>query len=123
MARTKKSQASAAKQVKIEVVKSIKVKYYDILGEIIKEILAGNVEFQGFGLDTEVICVGNELILMIDNENRITIKAIVENVRVFDLVRSKRKLAELLKKQDELTNQIKEEKSTLKEVTPTIPKK
>jgi hypothetical protein len=118
MARTKKAQDSAAKQVKTKEVKSLRTRAFDIMNEFVKEILKGNITHVDYTIDEERIVVGNSdgsegVKIKVNDDNVITFQLQYSAIPVYKSVSMQREVRALEKEYKETTDRLKEAKEML----------
>jgi hypothetical protein len=122
MARTKKAQDSAAKQVKTKEVKSLRTRAFDIMNEFVKEILKGNITHVDYTIDEERIVVGNSdgsegVKIRVNDDNIITFQLQYSDIPVYKAVSMQREVRALEKEHKETTDRLKEAKEMLESLT------
>lgn len=118
MARTKKAQDSAAKQVKTEEVQSLRTRAFGIMEEFVREILKGNITHDDYTIDDERIVVGNSdgsegVKIRVDKNNIITFQIQFSAIPVYKAVSIQREIRALEKVNEEAKDRLKEAKEML----------
>lgn len=122
MARTKKAQDSAAKQVKTEEVQSLRTRALGIMNEFVKEIFKGNITHDYYTIDDERIVIGNSdgregVKIRVDKNNVITFQIQYTDIPVYKAVSLLRNIRELEKVNKETIDRLNEAKEMLKSLT------
>jgi hypothetical protein len=122
MARTKKAQDSAAKQVKTEEVQSLRTRALGIMNEFVKEIFKGNITHDYYTIDDERIVIGNSdgsegVKIRVDKNNIITFQIQYTEIPVYKAVSLLRNIRELEKVNKETIDRLNEAKEMLKSLT------
>jgi hypothetical protein len=122
MARTKKAQDSAAKQVKTKEVQSLRTRALGIMNEFVKEIFKGNITHECYTIDDERIVIGNSdgsegVKIRVDKNNIITFQIQYTGIPVYKAVSLLRNIRELEKVNKETTDRLKEAKEMLESLT------